>query len=199
MKIKAFKSILMIMFVVVIMSMMSISAFAQTYSASATDLTGTEKQIQQALAGAYPDFKTNFSVIKEGACKYPVELIINGSPITVYLDKEQTSNNNTGESGDIGNIDVTIGDDGHLNVGGIGDEAPWKTVIAKFKGVIAGITGVCTMIMIVLFILAFMKLGSSAGNPTQRTQALVGILWTGVATALLGSVTIWIGFFYNAL
>lgn len=198
MKIKAFKSILMIMFVLVIMSMMTISAFAAT-EVSATGLTGNEQKVQSVVKSAYPQ-ATKFNIgMADGDCKYPVTLTIDGAAVTVYLNYNPTPTSGD-QAGDVGNIDVTVGDDGHLTVGGVGDgEAPWKTVIEKFRGVIAGITGVCTMIMIVLFILAFMKLGSSAGNPTQRTQALVGILWTGVATALLGSVTIWIGFFYNAL
>jgi hypothetical protein len=53
--------------------------------------------------------------------------------------------------------------------------------------------------MIVLFIVQFMKLGASAGNPQARSQALTGVLWTGIAAALLGSVTIIVGFFYNAI
>ena len=53
--------------------------------------------------------------------------------------------------------------------------------------------------MVVFFIINFMKLGSSAGNPQARSQALTGVLWTGLAAAGLGAVSIIAGFFYNAL
>ena len=94
-----------------------------------------------------------------------------------------------------------MGDNGQLIVDGISadDTSSWNQLFSRFKGVIVGLTGVGTLVMIVLFIIQFMKLGSSAGNPQARSQALTGVLWTGVAAALLGSVTIIVGFFYNAI
>ena len=80
--------------------------------------------------------------------------------------------------------------------GGVG---AWQRVLAQYRGVIAGLSGVAAITMIVFFIINFMKLGAAAGNPTQRSQALMGIIWTGLAAAGCGGVSIFVGFFYNVL
>lgn len=80
--------------------------------------------------------------------------------------------------------------------GGVG---AWQRVLSQYRGVISGLSGVAAITMIVFFIINFMKLGAAAGNPTQRSQALMGIIWTGLAAAGCGGVSIFVGFFYNVL
>lgn len=75
----------------------------------------------------------------------------------------------------------------------------WEDFILKYKNFITGIAGIGAVTMVVLFIVQFLKLGASAGNPQARSQALVGVLWTGIAAAGLGAVTLIVGFFYNAI
>ena len=53
--------------------------------------------------------------------------------------------------------------------------------------------GVATLTFVVLFIINFVKLGAAADNPNQRSEALKGLLHTGIALALLGGVTIIVG------
>ena len=80
-----------------------------------------------------------------------------------------------------------------------GKEGVWNKIFNEYKGVIVGITGIGTLTMVCLFIFNFMKLGQSAGNPQARSQALTGLLWTGLAAAGLGGVTIFVGFSSNLL
>ena len=100
-------------------------------------------------------------------------------------------------------IEITVGENGQLDI--VGDAfssdrgKAWNDLILRYKGFIAGISGIGTVTMILLFIFQFLKLGSSAGNPKARTEALVGVLWTGIAAAGLGAVTIIVGFFYRAI
>ena len=75
----------------------------------------------------------------------------------------------------------------------------WTNIFLKYKGIIMGISGVATLTMIVLFILNFMKLGQAAGNPQARSSALTGLLWTGIAAAGAGGVTVFVGVFSNIL
>lgn len=77
--------------------------------------------------------------------------------------------------------------------------AAWESVIGKYKEFIVGIGSVATVTFIIFFILNITKVAASATNPTARSQAIMGVIWTGIAAALLGSVTIWFGFFYNSL
>ena len=102
---------------------------------------------------------------------------------------------------EVDNFNVNMGADGGLDVMGIGtgDSNQWNNLFGKYRTVVVGISGVGAITMIVFFIINFMKLGSSAGNPQARSQALTGVLWTGLAAAGLGAVSIIAGFFYNAL
>jgi hypothetical protein len=80
------------------------------------------------------------------------------------------------------------------NAGGV-----WTTVLEKYRGFIVGVSGIGAITMVVLFIMQFLKLGASAGNPQARSQALSGVLWTGIAAAGLGSVSLVVGLFYHGL
>lgn len=119
------------------------------------------------------------------------------SPIVAYADPTPTNYN------DPSNVDVGFDADGKLvvefpNQGKTTQEA-WKNFIGKYKEFITGFAGIGAVTMIVFFIISFLKLGASVGNPNARSAALQGCLWTGIAAALLGSVTFIVGFFYNAL
>ncbi|AMN30961.1 hypothetical protein BFS06_12175 [Clostridium perfringens] len=76
-------------------------------------------------------------------------------------------------------------------------ENPWVNVITKYKNFIVGISGIGAVTMVLCFVVCFMKLGASTGNPQARQSAITGILWTGIAAAGLGSVAIITGFFAN--
>lgn len=109
------------------------------------------------------------------------------------------------DSGDPNGIKVSIGNDGTLSttIGGISNSngvgaSAWNNFIAKYKFFISGIAGVCAVTLIVVFIINFLKLAASAGNPSERSKALVGILWSGIAAVGLGAVALIVGFFYNA-
>jgi len=103
----------------------------------------------------------------------------------------------------IGGTNVQVTASGALTVSGEdfadGSTNAWKNLFSKYKNFIVGIAGVATISMLLFFIINFMKLGATAGNPQARSQALGGVLWTGIATACLGAVTIIVGFFYNSV
>lgn len=121
------------------------------------------------------------------------------SPIVAYADPTPAPDNYNDPS----NVDVSFDADGKLvvefpNQGKTSQDA-WKNFIGKYKEFITGFAGIGAVTMIVFFIISFLKLGASVGNPNARSAALQGCLWTGIAAALLGSVTFIVGFFYNAL
>ena len=113
----------------------------------------------------------------------------------------------TGFAGSINDIGASVGTGANnemtLEITGItdaGDQTSiWEKIFTEYRGVIVGVSGIAAITMIVFFIINFMKLGASAGNPQARTQALMGIIWTGLAAAGCGGVTIFVGFFYNML
>ena len=105
---------------------------------------------------------------------------------------------------DIGGVDVTVKSgklsiSGNSNFSNGGTSDAWTSLFKKYRGFIVGISGIGAISMIAFFVMQFMKLGASAGNPQARSQALAGVLWTGLAAAGLGAVTIVVGFFYNSI
>lgn len=97
---------------------------------------------------------------------------------------------------------VTVGTDG-VTIGGAGFDttqgSAWTQILGKYRGFIVGISGVAAVTMIVVFIFHFVKLAGSAGNPSARSQALVGLMWSGIAAAGLGSVSLIVGLFYRSV
>ena len=122
------------------------------------------------------------------------------SPVNTFADKTSSSTSNQP-----GDVNVTISDDGKLSLSGGGFDSTkssgsaWTEIISKYKGFIVGISGIGTVTMILFFIILFCKLSGTVGNPTERAKVIQGLVWSGVATAGLGSVTLIVSLFYSSL
>ena len=121
-------------------------------------------------------------------------------PTTVHADEAGKG------TGNIGDMSVVISNDGKMTIsGGSGittasnSGSAWTNFIAKYRNFIVGISGIGAVTMVLFFIFQLLKLGGSADNPQARQNALSGLVWSGVAAAALGSVTVIVGFFYSAL
>lgn len=132
-----------------------------------------------------------YSLVATDKFGYSAVIATDNGSVTVYL-KERPA---------VDDMKVQMSADGSMDIFGMGqgDTAQWNNLFSKYRTAVVGISGVGAITMIVFFIINFMKLGSSAGNPQARSQALTGVLWTGLAAAGLGAVSIIAGFFYNAL
>lgn len=119
------------------------------------------------------------------------------APATAFAsgrtDTEEATSNNMWD--DFG---VSVNGDSLEVKTGAGEDS-WETLIEKYQGFITGVAAVGAVTMVVLFIIQFLKLGASAGNPSARSQAMVGVLWTGLAAAGLGAVALITGIFYGAI
>lgn len=75
----------------------------------------------------------------------------------------------------------------------------WNTIFEKYHNVIIGISGVACLTFIVFFIINFVKVAGSSTNPAERGKAITGCIWTGVAMACCGAVTVIAAIFWNAI
>lgn len=109
-----------------------------------------------------------------------------------------------GFSTNVNDLDISY-NNGQLDLGGLDDDkdssqdSVWTKLFTEYRGIIVGLSGVAAITMIVFFIINFMKLGAASGNPQARTQAIMGLIWTGLAAAGCGGVSIFVGFFYNMM
>ena len=95
--------------------------------------------------------------------------------------------------------DLQVNNDGTVVSASNSTADTFGKIMEKYKGVITFVGGIATVTMVAIFILNFMKLGSTSTNPTERQKVLTGLIWSGIAAALLGSVTLIVGVFYGML
>lgn len=75
----------------------------------------------------------------------------------------------------------------------------FNALFNKGHVIISGISGVVALTLILLVIKQFTELGYHAGNPQERAKTLTGLLWTFIAIGISGSVSIFMGLFYNIM
>lgn len=97
------------------------------------------------------------------------------------------------------NSDLQIADDGEVKTSANQNGSAFAKIIDKYKGVITFVSGIGAITMIGIFIFHFMKLGSTAANPSERAKVTTGLIWSGLAAAGLGSVSLIVGVFYGLL
>lgn len=117
----------------------------------------------------------------------------NGVICNLYL-------NEIPESFGIWNTDIVV-NEGRVVVTGVdGDDvSAWNLVYSKYKRVIVGISGLGAITCVLAFVLFFIKMGSTAGNPSERSRVLTMLLFTGAGAAGLGAVSLIFGFFWNMI
>ena len=106
-----------------------------------------------------------------------------------------------GGTGDIWDI---VGEDGRVDeenetINNTTTGGSAATLISKYKTIATAISGVLTITMLIFLLIQISKLGAAGDNDMARKKAIMGILTTGLATALFGGVTIVVGFFWNIL
>jgi hypothetical protein len=100
-----------------------------------------------------------------------------------------------------GLVDIQI-TDGKFTMGGLESKDRttfFNNVLKEMRTVVLFISGIGTLLMVAFFIINFINLGKSQGNPQERQKAVSGLIMTGLATAGLGSVFLITSLFYGML
>lgn len=133
--------------------------------------------------------------------------LIFASPVATYASEPAASSTEEAStvSGEgLEGINVQMGEDGTLNIEGLGGDnentaTVWNTIFVKFKVVIVGVAGLVTLFFVVLFFISLGKVAASSQNPTARSQALTGMLWILICVVLCGAADLILAIAYNAL
>ena len=98
------------------------------------------------------------------------------------------------------NFNVTWGEDS-ATIKSTSDntDSAFTTIIDKYKVVITFVSAIGAVTMVAVFIINFMKLGTTSGNPVERSKCITALIWSGLAAAGLGSVALIVGVFYGML
>ena len=72
-----------------------------------------------------------------------------------------------------------------------------NNIFEEYRTAIIGITGLATLTFLIFFLINFIKLGKTSGNPQMREHSMTALIWTGIACAGCGAVTLFFGYFYG--
>ena len=72
-----------------------------------------------------------------------------------------------------------------------------NAILFKYKGIVLGVFGMATLTLIALAIYFAVQLGGAGNNPQKRQQAISRLLICGVATAIMGSFTLFFALAFN--
>lgn len=75
----------------------------------------------------------------------------------------------------------------------------FNTVMDKGRIIIAGISGVLSIIMVGLFIWKAFNFAKAGDNPQERARCMNGMIFFFIGAALLGAASMLSGLFYNIL
>jgi len=146
-----------------------------------------------------------FPAVEAKAKEMPgTDVICNDNPVDLEPATSETSeggnNGSDGGGSSINDFTITMGEGGiSTSLDNSGDSSgTWETLFQKYKTIILGVSGIATLTFILLFIKSFLLIGANSDNPSGRREAINGCLWTGIATALCGSVMVIVGLFWNA-
>lgn len=106
----------------------------------------------------------------------------------------------TAVNGDINEFDVSVSEIGVTYKGDMGKvsnkDGAWNTFFTRYRTLIVGLAGMGTITMILFFIMNFTKLGVYSGNPQERQKVINSLILSGIATMILGSITLFVAIFY---
>ena len=112
----------------------------------------------------------------------------------------QTSNPYSGLE-DLGSIHIQMDSDQNVSIKEISDirkggqtgiQDAWNFTFTKYKTVITGVTGVCTITFVLIFLITFVKISSSTSNPHQRAELTKALIWIGIGGAGFGAATLFL-------
>ena len=73
------------------------------------------------------------------------------------------------------------------------DNKFWNDIYDKYSIGIVIFSGIVSLVFVILFIINITKFAQSAGNPQTRKQAIQTLMWTGIAAAIFGGITLIVG------
>jgi hypothetical protein len=78
-------------------------------------------------------------------------------------------------------------------------ESAFSDFLAEWRVALAGVSGFGALTSILVFIWHFIVMAHVPAHPKARREALLNMVWSGVCTALLGSLTLILTLFYSII
>lgn len=108
------------------------------------------------------------------------------------------SNDSFEDFTDLADLDIVMDEDGNVSIVQMEElkkestksqSRAWNKFFEKYKGLLVGISGVCTLTFVLLFLISFARIGKSSNNSQERSKAASALLWLLIAAIGFGSLT----------
>lgn len=73
----------------------------------------------------------------------------------------------------------------------------FNTIMDKGRILISGFTGICSIILVGLFVMKAFNLSKSSDNPQERSKCINSLIFYFIGAALFGAASLFSGLFYN--
>lgn len=116
------------------------------------------------------------------------------STITNINISYANTDNNSSITAIDSNVGVSVDGNGVTLAGVDGDTSK---AFSAFLGFIRLLSGAGALVMLMFFVINFVKLGASGTNANARAQAISGLVWSGIATVCLSMSLVIFMFFFK--
>lgn len=79
----------------------------------------------------------------------------------------------------------------------LNEDTIWNTIFDSVQGIVTGVSGVLTIIMVLLFIWKAFNFAKSSDNPSERSKCVTGMIVYCIAAALFGASTVIVGLMFG--
>lgn len=73
----------------------------------------------------------------------------------------------------------------------------FNTIMDKGRIIVSGFTGICSIILVGLFVMKAFNLSKSSDNPQERSKCINSLIFYFIGAALFGAASLFSGLFYN--
>lgn len=98
---------------------------------------------------------------------------------------------------------ANLGTDGKLKIDGADANATgntvnvFNTIMDKGRLLVAGVTGVLSVVLVGLFVFKAFNLAKSSDSPQERAKCINGMIFYFIGAACFGGASLFSGLFYN--
>lgn len=77
--------------------------------------------------------------------------------------------------------------------------AEWEALMLEIDIFVIGILATATLTSVLVLIIHLVKLSTMPSHPIKRREAMMGILWAGIITAIIGGIDLFMGIIYATI
>ena len=107
---------------------------------------------------------------------------------------------------DLGSMHIVVDENNNVSIKEVSDikgngtgngavaQRAINTTLQKYRSFIIGVSGLCTLTFVLIFLVTFTKIAANPSNPQQKAELSKSLVWIGLGAAGFGAITLIVGF-----